>query len=546
MVGKERKFGFLALWVLLVSVLLICLGGNAYAEEEEGVAPVVAPTATAEDSDAEEGVAQKSLTLAIGVSKTVEFDFDIGPIHLTDPSLLTRQRVPPTGRVRTLLLVPRSPGYTDMVIHDTNGKPRIKYLVRVTREDLGQVIAELNNLLGDIEGIEIKPLGDRVVIDGEIKLPKDMSRIIRVIDAMKDRDAKKAVPIRNLATISKVTMNVLAELIEREIGSPEISVRVVNNTIWLEGVASNNFEADRAEEIAKSYLPEAFVEKSKGEGGEVRPKQEGGNVGGLPTINSMLRIKQAEAPPPEKDIKITMNYVELLNEYDKTFNFSWKPLAQESGNVQYSTALGELSANLVATVSSLFPKLNTAKNHAHARVLKQEQLIVKNGASQPGAIESSIDFYARNVNDRGEASLQPISVQNATRVRGRIIEGSDSIELGIQITLNTLLGTNQGAPIIAKNSLQTQVTIKNGDSAALAGYAVDQALSGYNREPTQRIPGVGETSGGGTPLFNLERSKAYKRQKQQYVIFVTPEVLRTASAGTEDIQRKFRLNAGEY
>jgi Flp pilus assembly secretin CpaC len=43
----------------------------------------------------------------------------------------------------------------------------------------------------------------------------------------------------------------------------------------------------------------------------------------------------------------------------------------------------------------------------------------------------------------------------------------------------------------------------------------------------------------------LHRSKNFRRDKQQYVIFVTPEMIRTAGAGTEDITRKFRLKAGE-
>ena len=162
-------------------------------------------------------------------------------------------------------------------------------------------------------------------------------------------------------------------------------------------------------------------------------------------------------------------------------------------------------------------------------------------------IESSIDLYTRNVNDRGEASLQAIPVQNVTKVKASSIPGSDSVELGIQISLNSLLGVNGTAPIIAKNSIQTVVTIKNGDSAALGGYAIDNAVAGYNREPTQPPAGLNNNNGtdNSQPLFNLQRSKQYRHDKQQYVIFVTPEIIKTASAGTEDITRKFRLNSGE-
>lgn len=486
---------------------------------------------------------EKSLTLSVGISRTLEFDFDIGPIVLPDDSLLSFRRNPKKPRV--LRLLPKAPGVTDMTIHDLNEVPRITYSIRVTREDIGQTIAQLEELLGDIEGLQIKPVGSTIVLDGEILLPKDMVRIIRVVDALKDRDAKKKnIPIKNVATISRITMNIIAERIEREVGSPDIQVRVLNNNILLEGTAQSDFEADRAIEIAKTYLPEVFVEKNKGEEGEIRPKAAGGQIGGLPTIIDLLRIAPRPASPPGKDIKITMNYVELTNQYDKTFSFNWKPLISDTSNIGYSSALGELSASLVATVSSLFPKLIQAKSHGHARILKQEQIIVKDRSEREAAIESAVDFYTRTVNETGQSTLSPITVQNLTKVRAATIPGSDSIELAIQLTLNSLIGNNQGAPIIAKNSLQTQVIVKNGDSAALGGYAIDEALSGYNREPSRGLADSEDTSNT-TALFNLERSKNYSRNKTQYVIFVTPEVIRTASAGTEDITRKFRLNAGE-
>jgi len=229
--------------------------------------------------------------------------------------------------------------------------------------------------------------------------------------------------------------------------------------------------------------------------------------------------------------------VELKNEYEKAFNFSWKPLASDNSTVKYDTSLGELSANLVATVSSLLPKLVTAKNHGHARILKQESIIVKDRAETPAVIESSLQVYAPVTNEKGERSLQPIDVQNFTKVKAATIPGSDSIDLGIQISLNSLVGTSP--PQIAKNSIQTQVTIKNGDSAALGGHAIDDAVASYNRD------GAPAPTGNQSPLFNLSRSKGYNHIKNQYVIFVTPEILRTASSGTEDITRKFRLNAGE-
>jgi pilus assembly protein CpaC len=486
----------------------------------------------------------RGLTLPIGVSRTLEFPFEIGPIYVTEPGLFDFRRVKDGGKDNKLLLLPKSSGITDMTIHDVNGSPKITYTVRVTREDMGMLMSQLEDLLGDIEGLKIRSVGGNIILDGEILLPKDMLRIIRVTDALKDRDPKKKeVPIKNLVTISKMTMNILAERIEREIGSPEITARVVNNNLFLEGTAESEFEADRALEIAKTYIPEVLVQKSKGDSVEVKPKNAGGE-GGVPTIIDMMRVRPRQAAPPAQDIKITMNYVELNNEYERFFDFQWKPLASDTGSVKYDSSLGELSANLVATVTSLLPKLNQARSHGHARILKSQTIIVRDRSDAPASVNSSIDYYTRVVDNQGNPSLQRVPIANLLKVKAATLPGSDAIDLGIQVTLNSLLGTNQGAPIVASNEIQTQVTVKNGDSAALGGYGVDNALANYNREPN-RNPTGGAAAAGGTPIFNMQRSKNFQRNKQQYVIFITPEVLKTASAGTEDITRKFRLNGGE-
>ncbi len=515
-----------------------------------GVMPVRAEVVEDADGDKVEPVKvikgrEKTMTVPLGISKTLEFNFEIGPVYLTDAGVVSFQRVQDGGdKIKKLLLIPKNPGTTDMTIFDANGTPRITYLVRITREDIGQVISQLEELLGDIEGLKIKTLGGTIIMDGEILLPRDMIRIFRVLDAVKDtRDQKKKeVPIKNITTISKLTMNILAERIEREIGSPEITARVVNNNIFLEGTADGPFEADRAIEIARTYLPEVFAEKTKGEGGEVKPKQVGGIGGGIPGIVDLLRLRPPTSSPPAQDIKITMNFVELSNDYSKTFDFSWRPLAGDSSTIRYDTSLGELSANLVATVSSLLPKLITARDHGHARILKQQQIIVKDRGDL-AIVDSSLRIFTRVVDDKGNSSFQPVDIVNKTAVRAATIAGSDSIELGLQIELSAPINAPSGnsPPSVASNKLQTQVVIKNGESAALGGNAVDQSLSSYNKNPTSG----GAQAANSTPLFNFQRGKSFVRTKTQYIIFVTPEVIRTASAATEDMTRKFRLNAGD-
>jgi len=500
---------------------------------------------------------ERSLTLSMGASRILEFPFSIGPVNLGDTTILKYERVKDktSSDINRLMITPLAPGTSDLTVHDLSGNPRISYNVRVTREDLGQVISQLEELVGDIEGLKIRPVGGTIILDGEILLPKDMVRINRVVDALRDRDPKKTekgnkeVSIRNLATISKLTMTILAERIEREIGSPEITVRVINNNLFIEGTAESDFEGDRAVNIAKTYMPEVVVYKAAGDV-QVKEKPEGGESGS-PMIYDFLKVRPRQSPPPAQDIKITINYVELDNDYDKAFNFNWRPLAQDEGSIKFDSQLGGITSALVATVTGLLPKLSAQKTHNHARILKQQQLIVKDKSDQPASIDSSIDIYTNTLNSVGVVSVVPVQVQNSVKIKAATIAGSDSLDLGIQLSLNSLVGSNQGQPIVARNSLQTSVNVKNGDSAALGGFAIDEAFAGYNRAPSaSSANGLGNAGGPNNPnnetaLFNLNRSKAFQRRKQQYIIFVTPEVLRTASAGNEDMTRKFRLNAGE-
>lgn len=486
----------------------------------------------------------KTLTLSEGTSRQLEFPFDLGRIDLGNENLFLYSRLKKGDKERIIRFVPRASGTTTMTIYDSEDAPRITYTVRVTREDLGQLISQLEELLGDVEGLKIKTVGGTVMLDGEILLPKDMIRINRVIDAMRERDPKKiTTPIRNLTTIGKITMNILAERIEREIGSPEITARVINNNILLEGTAESEPDADRAFEISKTYLPDIVKPKTKGEASEVVSRAQGGDAGGSPIIIDLMRVRPRQASPPKQDIKIAINYVELTNEYQKSFNFQWRPLASDTSSATFDTSLGEISANLIATITGLLPKLSSDKTHQHARVLKQQTIIVEDGADKEAVVDSSLDIYTRVIGAQGNAELTPIQVQNSLKVRAATLPGSDSISLGIQVNLTSLVGTEAGQPIVARNSLQTKVNIKNGDSAALGGYGIDNALAGYNRDPIRSVSAGSSPSQ--SPLFNLSRSKGFRHDKQQYVIFVTPEVLRTASAGTDDITRKFRLNAGE-
>ena len=64
------------------------------------------------------------------------------------------------------------------------------------------VYSQLEDLLGDIEGLKIKFSKGFFILSGEIQNKKDMERIVRVLEAINDGRKEKIV-FKNLVTLKK-------------------------------------------------------------------------------------------------------------------------------------------------------------------------------------------------------------------------------------------------------------------------------------------------------------------------------------------------------
>src|SRR5690606_8680881 len=117
-------------------------------------------------------------------------------------------------------------------------------------------------------------------------------------------------------------------------------------------------------------------------------------------------------------------------------------------------------------------------------------------------------------------------------IEPRILE-EEKVEMSVNISIKLQVGSSS-PPVTTNNSVNTTLVIKSTESAAIGGVVQNQSTTDYDANPNTG----GEDAP--QPLFNLNRSKAYVSQKSQYVIFLTPEIIESASVGTEEIRKKFR------
>jgi pilus assembly protein CpaC len=220
-------------------------------------------------------------------------------------------------------------------------------------------------------------------------------------------------------------------------------------------------------------------------------------------------------------------------------------MGADNSRIQFGqTASGNLSAQqsegtLSATISNLFPKLNAAKSAGYARTIQSGMVIVRDGFTQGGQISKDTTIpFALGTGDFTKATSANVGL--TLDVKPSILE-QEKIELGINLRVNIAVPSGGANPITTNNSIATNVILKSKESAAIGGVVQNTSTTDYDNtgnDPAPTTATAGQAPA--TPLFRLYRSKSYSTNKSQYVIFVTPEIIESASAGTEEIRKKFR------
>ncbi len=477
----------------------------------------------------EKNIKEEETDLVVGIDEVEKLDFDFSTkVQIGNESILKLIISPQKGEI---LFRGLRPGKTSVTIRDKKGEIRKTFLVNISSTGLSKTVADLRELLGNVEGLEIGIKGGKVVVDGEIIVSEDMGRISAVLGGYEN--------VLNLVELSPQTQRVIARKMQDELnrsGLNDVRVRVVNKSFWLEGIVPSNGAKELALEIAKAYLPFRVdpLAISTESAARVTDKS---------YIIDFLVVEQSPPPPPppEKMIKITTQFVELSKGYNRAYGFNWSPLLNTgdssiSINRQGDNAEVSSSSNGIfsATISNLIPKLSALRNSGHARIIQSGMVITKNNVEGNINKTREINFaiggneFTRSVN---------ITEGFAMNVTPRIIQ-DENVEMSIALSVN-IPGSRDaaGTPTAVQNSVKTQLAIKNRESAVIGGVVQDSTVTDYDKDPSIQESSPAQ---GSSRLFVLVRRKDYNQQKNQFVVFVTPEIVTSASTGVEEVRKKFR------
>ncbi len=429
---------------------------------------------------------------------------------------------------KTLRIIPKYPGFGTLEIFNTyNNLPVYRFTVDVRRTNLQDVARQIKYLLREIDGVKIEIVNHKVVVDGEILLPSDMERIHDVVRQFPGLAA-------SLARLSPEAQVKIAQFIERAINDPQIHVKAVNGKYLLTGVAQSQKEKDRAVILAKTYVPDVVVDQA------VADKKVQKRVSQV--VIDLITVAKPPPAQPGKTIQVIVHYVELQKDYTKGFRFQWTPDLGQNSAINFTTGQPTssgtttpgLTSVITGTITNLIPKLNWAKEHGHARDLESTSMIVEDG--KQGEINDVTNVPYQSVTTGTGGALQSTNFAKigiTTKVTPKIIGAeSDSVELNLQFTVSNLISNTQAGPMFSTDTVNTEVVVQSGQSAAIGGLVRSTNNTAFNREPAGADP---------NPILSLYASKDFNSNQSQFVVFVTPVIKSSASSGSRRIIHRFQL-----
>lgn len=346
-------------------------------------------------------------------------------------------------------------------------------------------------LIGDTDMVDVFPLTDT-----SLYIQAKTNGLTNVTLYDSEKRLLEVIAVRILTDFSELEL-----AIDRAVPNAQVSVSNVNNRIRLSGSVRDNVEQARILEIAQQFS-------------------------GDPIINAM-RVKSAQQV--ELDVRILE--VERnsgrslgvdLTTSDGSFNTNGATNLALSGT-PFGTAVGSL---LEISGTQIDFVINALEGKGLARRLANPKLVTTSGIEANFVVGGEVPI---NVASRDEAGV--ITQSTDYREYGvrlnfvPIVMDGEQIRLRISPEVSDIDPslTVNGQPAFISRKAETTVSLRNGQSFAIAGL-----LQANNARNIEQFPWLGQIP----VLGALFSSRSFEKRETDLVILVTPRLVRPASPNT--------------
>ncbi len=189
----------------------------------------------------------RTLKLSPNSSEKVDIRQGIRNVYITNPSVVDAR--------------PEDNGYSVLISALSQGKAEVR-IARISMEDLVYAVEvepalkeladEVAAMIGDIEGAEVKIVGDKIAITGELLTQSSMRKVEGVVKIFKEK-------VVNLTSLDPNSWQFVRKALEKAIGIDTVEVKVDDDRILLLGTVPTAEDLERIREIAKKSVENVTI-----------------------------------------------------------------------------------------------------------------------------------------------------------------------------------------------------------------------------------------------------------------------------------------------
>jgi pilus assembly protein CpaC len=451
--------------------------------------------------------AQESSTINLGVgTQKVMTVPGTTRIALGDPSIA---EVKVIGN-NQILVIGQAEGKTTLLVWKSSGQ-RVSYLVTVRKQDPNEVISEIKKLLGEIEGVSVRMVGDRIYLDGQAYTSGDAERIEQVVALYPN--VKSFVKVAPNAK-KLVAQNLTAAF--QKAGLRNVQVNVVGSTIFLEGSVESQQDLQKAELITKA----------------VGEKVENLLVVGIKRM-ILSEVQFVEIRRNGKDRYGIKYPTDIAGSVTATATIAQELFPSTFGA---GRGLGGLSAGADFSIGF-------QGNDGYGRLLAQPKLVCASGEKAEFLAGGEVPIPLITQNQFSVEykpygvilNLKPTADRNGN-IQTEIEAEASELDTSVAVSF----GSSAAIPGFRTRKVKTNVTVRHGETIVLSG-----VFSHDEQKAVSKLPGLGHIP----ILGELFKSRAFDSTKRELVIFVTPRIVNPDSDKIrtiiEDVKSRYKQARSE-
>lgn len=446
-----------------------------------------------------------------------------------------------------ILITAISSGKSTMTVWDEFGHQEVR-----TLSILDYDVNDIKKLVKD-PGVLVEVIGSKIVLRGQLNSAADKESIQNAIRSYDKIIDQTQVKVETLVPNRSLNIPNIME-VESLIGLPDVKLKVSSDSkvAFLDGSVESEAEQSRALRIAESYFekvvnllkvvkvkviePEAekpialnskLFELLRARGAELEVDQDllilKGEVPSSDDISELQQLVSAYSSKPiinalrrsKKMVEIDVTIVEIASSKLKDLKppkFGFNSEVKIEGTLLPKSQKDQYLNLSYSASAALWPQINSMIGKGYARILAKPKVIAMNGEKAKFLVGGSIPIRLYDVYGGSTVQWKEHGIKLTLEPR---LDQNGAMTSRVEVEVSSLDWANQvdGIPALATRSVETNIWLKQSESAIIAGLIQKNKSENLNRTPIV----------GYIPILNwLFRSKMSKEDESELVIIITP------------------------